>query len=336
MCHLFSGGLLVFFQLDKMIILSLVLLIVMLTGCGSSGQSTADVHALSATIDKGSRFAKQGYLVQPGDTLHAIAFRSGQDISELMRVNNLTPPYTLYPGMTINFDTTSEYQDQYKVRVGDSLSLIASRFSKTVAHLARINKIDPPYTITPGQTLFINISKLSSPSKLENNSISPPKISTGPTSKIKRKKRVEPHLKKEYAQEVVQKNNNLPLHYPVTWRWPTQGKVVVAPASKKQIGRGLLIQGKQGQAIVAAADGQVVYAGNALRGYGQLLILRHDADYLSAYAHNQKLLVDEQQFVKAGQRIALMGQSDTSKVQLHFEIRYRGKSVDPRQYLPKR
>ena len=157
---------------------------------------------------------------------------------------------------------------------------------------------------------------------------------TGQTSGVNRKKVVEPKLKKEYAQKVVQKNNNLPARYPVNWRWPAQGKVALAPEQLGQHGKGLFIHGKLGQAIVAAADGQVVYAGNALRGYGQLLIIKHDTDYLSAYAHNQRLLVSEQQFVKAGQRIALMGQNDASQVQLHFEIRYRGKSVDPRRYLP--
>ncbi len=87
---------------------------------------------------------------------------------------------------------------------------------------------------------------------------------------------------------------------------------------------------------MASAQGKVVYAGSALRGYGKLIIIKHSDDYLSAYAHNKKILVREQQGVKAGQRIAEMGQTDSDRVKLHFEIRYKGKPVDPERYLPKR
>lgn len=96
------------------------------------------------------------------------------------------------------------------------------------------------------------------------------------------------------------------------------------------------IAGSKGQAIIATADGRVVYAGNALRGYGNLIIIKHNDDYLSAYAHNDTMLVREQQEVKAGQKIATMGSTGTSSTRLHFEIRYKGKSVNPLQYLPQR
>ena len=100
--------------------------------------------------------------------------------------------------------------------------------------------------------------------------------------------------------------------------------------------KGIDIAGSKGQAIVATADGRVVYAGNALRGYGNLIIIKHNDDYLSAYAHNDTMLVREQQEVKAGQKIATMGSTGTSSTRLHFEIRYKGKSVNPLQYLPQR
>ena len=98
--------------------------------------------------------------------------------------------------------------------------------------------------------------------------------------------------------------------------------------------KGLTIAGKLGDPVVAAADGQVVYAGSGLRGYGNLVILKHNNTYLTAYAHNQKLLVKEDQAVKRGQKIAEMGQSDAERVQLHFEIRRQGKPVDPAKLLP--
>jgi lipoprotein NlpD len=100
--------------------------------------------------------------------------------------------------------------------------------------------------------------------------------------------------------------------------------------------KGLKIAGKLGDPVVAAADGRVVYAGSGLRGYGNLIILKHNETYLTAYAHNQTLLVKEDQTVRKGQRIADMGSSDADKVMLHFEVRRQGKPVDPAKYLPAR
>ncbi len=100
--------------------------------------------------------------------------------------------------------------------------------------------------------------------------------------------------------------------------------------------KGISISNQRGTAIYATTSGQVVYAGSGLRGYGNLIIIKHNYDYLSAYAHNEKLLVGENEQIKAGQKIALMGDSGSDSVHLHFEIRYRGKSVDPLRYLTKR
>lgn len=100
--------------------------------------------------------------------------------------------------------------------------------------------------------------------------------------------------------------------------------------------KGLAIAGKAGEPVVAAADGRVVYAGSGLRGYGNLVIVKHNALYLSAYAHNQTLLVKEDQQVKRGQKIAEMGSTDADRVQLHFEIRRQGKPIDPARMLPPR
>lgn len=105
-------------------------------------------------------------------------------------------------------------------------------------------------------------------------------------------------------------------------------------STKQEGNKGIDIAGRQGDKIVAAADGVVVYAGNALRGYGRLVIIKHNDDYLSAYAHNDEILVQEQQNVNVGQQIAKMGNTDSEKVMLHFEVRFRGKSVNPMKYLP--
>lgn len=121
-----------------------------------------------------------------------------------------------------------------------------------------------------------------------------------------------------------------------SWRWPTDGKIIDNFSAAEGGNKGIDIAGSRGQPVVATASGRVVYAGNALRGYGNLIIIKHNDDYLSAYAHNDSMLVREQQEVKAGQKIATMGSTGTSSVRLHFEIRYKGKSVNPLRYLPQR
>ena len=117
------------------------------------------------------------------------------------------------------------------------------------------------------------------------------------------------------------------------WVWPTSGPVVT-PFSETATLKGLDIAGKAGQPVVASAGGKVVYAGTGLRGYGKLVIVKHNAMYLSAYAHNREILVKEGQLVTRGQKIAEMGNTDADQVKLHFEIRQRGKPVDPLRFLP--
>jgi lipoprotein NlpD len=120
----------------------------------------------------------------------------------------------------------------------------------------------------------------------------------------------------------------------VNWGWPAAG-AVVAPFDEGKV-KGLVLSGKPGDPVFAAADGRVVYAGSGLRGYGNLVILKHNNTYLTAYAHNQALLVKEDQVVKRGQKIAEMGSTDADSVKLHFEIRKQGKPIDPAKLLPPR
>lgn len=120
------------------------------------------------------------------------------------------------------------------------------------------------------------------------------------------------------------------------WVWPTQGKVVGTFSLADEGNKGIDISNKRGTPVLAAAAGKVVYKGNALRGYGDLIIIKHNETFLSAYAFNQNIKVKEQQWVKAGEQIAQMGSNDAGQVLLHFEIRHKGKSVNPLRYLPKR
>ena len=119
------------------------------------------------------------------------------------------------------------------------------------------------------------------------------------------------------------------------WVWPAQGRLVETFSKAESGNKGIDIAGARGSNVVAAADGKVVYSGNALRGYGNLVIIKHTDTFLSAYAYNDTIVVKEREWVSAGQTIAKMGSSGTNSVKLHFEVRYRGKSLDPMKYLPK-
>ena len=122
----------------------------------------------------------------------------------------------------------------------------------------------------------------------------------------------------------------------VSWRWPGDGKVVGTFIAGDQIRQGIDIAGKSGDAVRAAADGEVVYSGNGLLGYGELIIIKHNANFLSAYGHNRTRLVKEGDKVKGGQQIAELGSSATAREELHFEIRKNGKPVNPLDFLPVR
>jgi lipoprotein NlpD len=120
------------------------------------------------------------------------------------------------------------------------------------------------------------------------------------------------------------------------WRWPTDGQLIARFVSGDPTKQGLDVAGTAGQAVRAAADGVIVYSGSGLVGYGELIIIKHNEQWLSAYGHNRARLVNEGQLVKAGQQIAEMGRTGAARDMLHFEIRYNGKPVDPLQYLPRR
>lgn len=234
--------------------------------------------------------------------------------------------------------------NRYTVQKGDTLFSIAWRASVDFRHLASMNKIKKPYRIYPGQQLVLNISK-----NVNKHSTKPgEKVITNSNNSVVNNKLKKPDKKlaDQKQGEYVQNNKtdrkrdkkqNIQVSNKIRkWIWPVKGKILVPFSNKETGNKGIDIGGKQGKKIVAAADGKVVYAGNALRGYGNLIIVKHNDDYLSAYAHNQRIRVKEKSLVKAGQHIADMGNTDAESMRLHFEIRYRGKSVNPLKYLPKR
>lgn len=211
----------------------------------------------------------------------------------------------------------------YVVKPGDTLMRIGVETGQNWREIARWNQLENPSVIEIGQVLRVtppsNDAVVAKPVPTANNSTVTPlptqQSGTGNTA-------TAPNA------PVIKDDTD------INWIWPTQGAVVAGFDETKN--KGLDLAGNIGDPVLAAADGRVVYAGAGLRGYGNLVILKHNNTFLTAYAHNQSLLVKEDQAVKQGQKIAEMGSSDADRVKLHFEIRRQGKPVDPSKYLPTR
>lgn len=211
---------------------------------------------------------------------------------------------------------------QYKVQHGDTLYAIAWRFNKDAKTIAKVNNIPPPYIIHPGQFIYLNKAK-----PVKKNTARPSKPSSvtkkAPASGQSRKQSVS---RKKQHKVAVNHNES-------RWLWPVKGKVTGKFSTQGVVNKGIDISAPLGSPILSTQSGVVVYAGSKLKGYGKLIIVKHNPTYLSAYAHNQTILVKEGEQVKQGQKIATLGMTGTQSPKLHFEIRKNGKPVNPEGYL---
>ncbi|WP_407311871.1 peptidoglycan DD-metalloendopeptidase family protein [Pseudomonas sp. nanlin1] len=227
---------------------------------------------------------------------------------------------------------------QYRVKRGDTLFSIAFRYGWDYKALAARNGIPPPYTIRVGQDIRFDGRSSSGPVVVTTQSTASPSSSSKTT--VTR----TPITTAPSVGSAASVPNTVPTPTPVPagersaggWAWPANGVLIAKFASNGSLNKGIDIAGELGQPVFAASDGSVVYAGSGLRGYGELVIIKHSDTYVSAYGHNRRLLVREGQQVKVGQTIAEMGSTGTDRVKLHFEIRRQGKPVDPLQFLPRR
>ncbi|MEM9208010.1 MAG: peptidoglycan DD-metalloendopeptidase family protein [Pseudomonadota bacterium] len=195
-------------------------------------------------------------------------------------------------------------QDAHVVRSGETLYTIAWRYGADPRNLARWNRLGDGSLIYPGQVIRLRPPSGSAAAQVQTGSRPLPEVRSEPP--------------------------------PSHWSWPTRGAIQVDFGGRPGSGTGVLIGGKLGQPVVAAAAGRVVYSGGGLAGYGQLIIVKHNDTYLSAYGHNASLLVKQGESVRKGQRIATLGEGPGRQPRLHFEIRKNGKPVNPRQCLPAR
>lgn len=288
---------------------------VILTGCAASGQrapvtergGAASKAAVAADVErkKTSRekdWRPRVHVVQKGETLYSIAFNYGFDYHELAELNGIPDPNVISIGQQIRLFPGG------RPAIADSKPLVRSpkeqpklvKYAYSEAAQAEIDRMEGQDKPAP----------LASTIKPESKPKPPPVTETKPGK----------------DDESVEVDESL------EWGLPTQGKVI-AGFSEAANRKGIDIAGKLGQPVNASAPGKVVYSGSGLRGYGKLVIIKHNNTFLSAYAHNDKVLVKEGQTVARGQKIAEMGNSDTDQVKLHFEVRRLGKPVDPAKYL---
>ncbi len=271
---------------------------------------------------KSSDWRPDTHTVKKGDTLFSIGLEYGYDYKDIARANNIEQPYVIRVGQTLKLDTLKD-KDPSESKATAASSAQESNNGVTTYPLdtgsATQNASTPgtasgPVIIREPKALREayseeNVKKMQSPAK--------------PAAESK----IEPATKPADKLEVKPSTDLSGL----SWSWPTKGKVI---ANFNEAGnKGIDIAGTKGQAINAAAPGKVIYSGSDLRGYGKLVIIKHDQTYLSVYANNSNLMVKEGQVVNAGQKIAEMGDTDSNIVKLHFEIRQQGKSVDPMKFL---
>jgi len=244
------------------------------------------------------------YTIKPGDTLIRVGLETGQNARDIARWNNIENPNSLEVGQVIRVAPPGVDPAATATRGVNNTRVEARPLDAKPAAAA---------SAVAGGTPATGAAVPALPPAPAVGGTLPPVAAATPAA------------------------GNPPARDPddeVSWAWPAAGPVIGTFDEAKS--KGLAISGKAGDPVLAAADGRVVYAGSGLRGYGNLVIVKHNNTYLTAYAHNQALLVKEDQVVRRGQKIAEMGSTDADRVQLHFEIRRQGRPIDPARLLPPR
>lgn len=250
------------------------------------------------------------YQVKKGDTLYGIALDQGHSYRDLATWNNLEDPNRILVGQQLRVAPPEGASPVVEVRPVQGPAAVDSRPVATAAAVAVVDGLvkEPKGGKQPYSEEAL--ARLRQPEPTQSVAVVP-----APAEKAIEKPAVV------VSEETV-------------WAWPSSGRLLAGFSEGSN--KGVDLAGKPGDPVLAAGAGKVVYAGTGLRGYGKLVIVKHDATFLSAYAHNSQILVKEGQSVTRGQKIAEVGSSDADQPKLHFEIRRQGKPVDPTQYLPKR
>ena len=265
------------------------------------------------------------YVVKRGDTLFGIGLEYGYDYKELAAANNISAPYNIRVGQVIKLEGADDKPGEKSGAAnGDGVLTYPINGEPNVTATASSNPKTTHSTVVLNEPKAIR--EPYSDEAFKKVALIPPKVTEKPI----------PSTEKPVTAPVAttakpDSKPDLESTGDIDWAWPTKGKVI--SSFNESSNKGLDISGTSGQAITATAPGKVIYSGSDLRGYGKLVIIKHNKNFLSVYAHNSLIVVKEGQQVSRGQKIAEMGNTDSDAVKLHFEIRHQGKSVDPSKYL---
>ncbi len=282
--------------------------LMLLVGLGAGCKNTAQLPPIDQMAQPPS-IRLNYHIASRDDSLYSIAWRYGVDFRELAQRNRIAPPYHLRAGQ--------------KIMLADSEAASNLAASRAVAAPRGVQvtavQEDQPVVEVASDTRSSHRTAASS-------AATPSAVSSAST----------PSAAVKTPVVAATASNTVAADSGSRWLWPTNGRLITLYSAADPLRKGIDLEGKQGDPVKAAGAGSVVYAGSGLAGYGQLIIIKHDEQFLSAYGHNSKLLVAEGDAVKKGQVIAEVGASGTDKNKLHFEIRKSGKPVDPLLYLPRR
>ncbi|MBQ8784647.1 MAG: M23 family metallopeptidase [Alphaproteobacteria bacterium] len=260
-----------------------------------------------------------------GDTLYSISKRYDYQLRDLIDTNNLKPPYTLKVGQILIAPATN----YHTVKKGDTLYSISRQYGVEVKTIADNNGLDYPYTLVIGQKLVVRGKNKTT---LASN-YSPPKPNTSVSQNSQRN---TTKAKKTATRRPTSKPTKISKYRKTKFLWPVKGTIVskYGAIGKGRANDGINIKAPRGTSVKAADKGMVAYSGNELKGFGNLILIRHDDGWITAYAHNEKLLVKKGQRVERGEKIATVGSTGgTNTPQLHFEIRAGKNPVNPVNYL---
>jgi lipoprotein NlpD len=311
--------------------------LLVLAGCASKSPAPTGDRGGQAATAGASVASKDLYTVKRGDTLYSIALDHGLDYRELVAWNNIDNPNRILVGQSLRVRapgaaaateavvvrpiSTGTAVEQRSLGSSSAADLLKREpragkepYSEQALARAQAQAVDP-VTVTP----VVARPEAKPEAKPE----------TSPAARVEAKPEARPESRPDASAGDAASGSE-----DVAWIWPASGKLIATFSEGGN--KGIDIGGKAGDSVLAAGGGKVVYSGTGLRGYGKLVIVKHNNTYLTAYAHNQNVLVKEGQSVSKGQKIAEMGNTDADQVKLHFEIRRQGKPVDPLKHLPQR
>lgn len=307
--------------------LAAVALTLLLTACGVApravvvdrgGQERGAGRGTPAQHDSG-----RVHVVQRGDTLYSIAFRHSLEYRQVAAWNGIGEPYTIYPGQRIRLSPPGQAVAQSGSRPASNggAASDARGQSRSPSTATPSTAGSAPRPATPATGPVVASTPPASP-PASAGTPAPSTTTSGTPAPVTASAPPKPPASAPRG--------------PVRWQWPTAGQIVGRFVAGDPTRQGVSIAGSAGQPVHAAGDGVVVYSGSGLIGYGELVIIKHNDEFLSAYGHNRKRLVGEGEQVRAGQQIAEMGRSGAARDMLHFEIRRSGRPVDPLAHLPAR